>query len=173
MTVLIVVSDVRDWPFETPGAEVIDAQSYLTSPDFSSENRSCRIINLCRSYRYQSTGYYVSLLAEARGHKPLPGVITLQDLRNRTSVRVLSDELDELIQQNLGPLQSSEFTLSVYFGRNLARRYDKLALQLFNLFAAPMLRFEFIRDSQGHWQIHRVQSPSPQHAAGQSQALRC
>ncbi len=161
MTVLIVVSDVRDWPFDTPGAEIVDAHTYLTSPDFSSENRSCRIINLCRSYRYQSTGYYVSLLAEARGHKPLPGVITLQDLRNRTSVRVLSDELDELIQQTLSPLQSSEFTLSVYFGRNLARRYDKLALQLFNLFAAPMLRFEFSRDGQGRWHIHRVQSPSP------------
>ena len=161
MTVLIVVSDVKDWPFETPGTEVVDAHTYLTSPTYAAGSPAHRIINLCRSYKYQSTGYYISLLAEARGHKPLPGVVTLQDLKNRASVRVLSDELDELIQQNLSPLQSSEFTLSVYFGRNLARRYDRLAMHLFNLFAAPMLRFEFLRNDEGRWQIRRVQTPSP------------
>ena len=104
MTVLIVASDVTDWPFEIPGVEVVDAWTYLTSPEFATGARSSRVVNLCRSYRYQSTGYYVSLLAEARGHKPLPGVITLQDLKTRASVKVLSDELDELIQQNLHPV---------------------------------------------------------------------
>lgn len=158
MSVLIVASDAKDWPFEIPGVEVVDAWAYLTSPEFSSGGRNCRVVNLCRSYRYQSTGYYVSLLAEARGHKPLPGVITLQDLKNRASVKVLSDELDELIQQNLHPLQSSEFTLSVYFGRNMARRYDRLALHLFNLFAAPLLRFEFARNDEGQWLIRKVQT---------------
>ncbi len=115
MSILIIASDVKDWPFQIPGVEVVDAWTYLTSPEFASGARNSRVVNLCRSYRYQSTGYYVSLLAEARGHKPLPGVITLQDLKTRASVKVLSDELDELIQQNLHPLQSNEFTLSVYF----------------------------------------------------------
>ena len=68
MTVLIVVSDVKDWPFETPGTEVVDAQTYLTSPSYAAGSPAHRIINLCRSYKYQSTGYYISLLAEARGH---------------------------------------------------------------------------------------------------------
>ncbi len=158
MSVLIVASDVKDWPFEIPGVEVVDAWTYLTSPEFASASRNARVVNLCRSYRYQSTGYYVSLLAEARGHKPLPGVITLQDLKTRASVKVLSDELDELIQQNLNLLQSNEFTLSVYFGRNMARRYDRLALHLFNLFAAPLLRFEFGRNDDGQWQIRKVQT---------------
>lgn len=161
MSVLIVASEVTDWPFEIPGVEVIDAWTYLTSPEYAGGSKSQRVMNLCRSYRYQSTGYYVSLLAEARGHKPVPGVITLQDLKNRASVKVLSDELDELIQQNLGPLQSNEFTLSVYFGRNMARRYDRLALHLFNLFAAPLLRFEFARNDEGIWQIRKVQTPAP------------
>ncbi|MFO0979571.1 MAG: RimK family protein [Planctomycetaceae bacterium] len=161
MSVLIVASEVTDWPFEIPGVEVIDAWTYLTSPEYAGGSKSQRVMNLCRSYRYQSTGYYVSLLAEARGHKPVPGVITLQDLKNRASVKVLSDELDELIQQNLGPLQSNEFTLSVYFGRNMARRYDRLALHLFNLFAAPLLRFEFARNDEGVWQIRKVQTPAP------------
>jgi len=158
MSVLIVASDVKDWPFEIPGVDVVDAWTYLTSPEFASGSRHSRVINVCRSYRYQSTGYYVSLLAEARGHKPLPGVVTLQDLKNRANVKVLSDELDELIQQNLHPLQSSEFSLSVYFGRNMARRYDRLALHLFNLFASPLLRFDFSRNEEGQWQIQKVQT---------------
>ena len=38
-----------------------------------------RIVNLCRTDRYQGRGYYVSLLAEARGHRALPEVKTLNE----------------------------------------------------------------------------------------------
>ena len=48
-----------------------------------------RVFNLCRTYRYQTLGYYVSLLAAARGHRPLPTVATLQDLRSHTVVRIV------------------------------------------------------------------------------------
>ncbi len=145
MPVLIVTSNPDDWPFEIPGVDKIDAWNYLTSPDAadSSGSRSTRVFNLCRSYRYQSLGYYVSLLAEARGHKPLPGVITVQDLKTRSVSRLIPDDVDEMIQQNLASLTSDEFTLSVYFGRNLAKRYDRLALHLFNLFPVPLMKFEF------------------------------
>ncbi len=47
-----------------------------------------KLFNLCRSYRYQSSGYYVSLLAEARGHKPQPNVTAIQDLKSQTVVRL-------------------------------------------------------------------------------------
>lgn len=32
------------------------------------------VVNLCRSWKYGSKGYYVSLLADARGQLPIPGV---------------------------------------------------------------------------------------------------
>jgi glutathione synthase/RimK-type ligase-like ATP-grasp enzyme len=32
------------------------------------------VVNLCRSWKYGSKGYYVSLLADARGQHPIPGV---------------------------------------------------------------------------------------------------
>ncbi|APZ95976.1 RimK family protein [Fuerstiella marisgermanici] len=159
MTALIVTSDARDWPFDISGVDVVDAWTYLTSPEFGNARRTTRVFNLCRSYRYQSTGYYVSLLAEARGHKPLPGVTTLQDLKTRSMIRLVSDELDELIQKSLAPLQSSEFTLSVYFGRNLAQRYDRLSLHLFNQFPVPLLRAEFIKRDET-WQIRRIKALS-------------
>ena len=74
------------------------------------------MFNLCRSYRYQSIGYYVSLLAEARGHKPLPNVTTIQDLKSASMIRFVSDDLDDMIQKSLAPIQSERFVLSSYFG---------------------------------------------------------
>lgn len=155
MAILIVTDKVSDWPLEIPGVEVADARRYLTDPEFSTR-RNVRLFNLCRAYKYQSTGYYVSLLAEARGHRPVPNIITLQDVRSQSMVRLASEELDELIQHSLSPLQSDEFSLSVYFGRNLAKRYERLSRQLFELFQAPLLKFRFARDK--HWQIRSVKA---------------
>ena len=154
MAILIVTNNPKEWPFEIPDVEVIDARAYLTKAEYS-DMRGVKLFNLCRSYRYQSTGYYVSLLAEARGHKPLPSVTSIQDLKSQAMVRLVSDDLEELIQKSLAPIQSEKFTLSVYFGRNLAKRYDRLALRLFNMFQSPMLRAQFVRDD-GTWQLRSV-----------------
>jgi hypothetical protein len=156
MSILIVTSDPADWPFETPGVDVVDAWTYLTDQTIS-EQRGVKVFNLCRQYRYQSTGYYVSLLAEARGHKPLPSISTMQDIRSPSLFRLLTDELDNLIQSSFAPLHSNEFTLSVYFGRNTAHCYDRLSLHLFNLFQAPLLRFKFAKQEL-RWQLRSVKT---------------
>ncbi|RFF32714.1 RimK family protein [Wenzhouxiangella sediminis] len=154
MQQLIVVSRAEDWPLEIEGVERVLARDYLTDPGWS-ERRSTRVYNLCRSYGYQSNGYYVSLLAAARGHKPLPSVATLQDFKAPNIVRMTGVELARLIETGLKPLQSDEFTLSIYFGRNLARRYDRLSRALFNLFPAPLLRARFQRLTEG-WALKRI-----------------
>lgn len=153
MSILIVVSNPKDWPLEIPGVEVISGRSYLTDKRYS-EPKGIKVFNLCRSYRYQSIGYYVSLLAEARGHKPLPNITTVQDLKSLSMVRFVSDDLDELIQKSLGHIQSERFVLSCYFGRNLARCYDRLALHLFNLFQCPLLRAHFVHNKK--WQLQSI-----------------
>ena len=153
MQTLIVVNDPEDWPLALPGVELVPARTYLTDPHYS-DLRGTRVYNLCRSYRYQSLGYYVSLLAEARGHRPLPSVTTVQDLKSQTIVRVASEDLDDMIQKSLAHIQGKEFTLSIYFGRNLAKRYDRLCQQLFTLFQAPFLRSFFVyNDKTGKWSI--------------------
>src|SRR5436309_3803564 len=133
--ILIIANDLKDWPFQVPGVEVVDARAYLTRHEYS-ERRGAKLFNLCRSYRYQSIGYYVSLLAAARGHKPLPSITTIQDMKSPAIIRHLSDDLDELIEKSLTPIHSKEFVLSIYFGRNVAKRYDALSRNLFNLFHA-------------------------------------
>lgn len=154
MAILIVVNDPRQWPFQIPDVEVVSARNYLTKPEFS-ELRSAKLFNLCRSYRYQSAGYYVSLLAEARGHRPLPDVMTIQDLKSQAMMRLVSGELDDLIQSSLTRIQSTKFTLSIYFGRNLTRRYDRLCLQLFNMFRSPLLRAQFSKEKE-RWQLKSI-----------------
>ncbi len=154
MPTLIVTNSPKDWPEEVVEVPVVDAKTYLSDPTFS-EPRGVKVFNLCRSYRYQSTGYYVSLLAEARGHKPIPNIATIQDLKTQAIVRLVSDELDELIQKSLAPIKSDKFTLSIYFGANMARRYDRLSLHLFNQFQTPLLRASFMREKQG-WQLRSI-----------------
>ncbi len=155
MQALIVSESIKDWPQDIPNVELVGAWHYLTDESFV-RKRNVKVFNLCQSLKYQSTGYYVSLLAEARGHKPMPGVIALQDLKSPTMLRSIGSELDETIQKSLANLHSDEFELSVFFGRNMAKRYERLARQLFNMVQIPLMRFKFVRN--GNWQIRSVKA---------------
>lgn len=150
---LIVVYYPNNWPLKIPNAEVVSAKSYLTDPKYS-QVKGIRVYNLSRSYRYQSLGYYVSLLAAARGHHPIPIVRTIQDMKSQSIIRFVSDELDDLIQKSLKGIQSSKFTLSIYFGRNVAKKYDRLSRYLFNLITSPLLRAYFVYTTK--WQLQNV-----------------
>ena len=154
MAVYLVVENPKRWPLALPGAQVVAAREYLTDTKFSEDRRS-RVFNLCRSYGYQTVGYYVSLLATARGHRPLPSVHTIYELRQSAILRIVSDDLDELLQTSLAPLKSKEFELSIYFGRNLAARYDRLCQALFEHFPVPLLRAEFAYDKD-RWRLEGV-----------------
>jgi len=151
---LFIVNNRSNWNLEIPGVEVVEARSYLTDDVYSSI-RNAKVYNLCKSYRYQSAGYYVSLLASARGHKPVPNVLTIQDLKSQSIVKIVTDDLDQLIQSGLKPIQADSFTLSIYFGKNLAKKYERLASRLFALFQAPMLRATFIRKKK-EWLLKSI-----------------
>lgn len=143
MSGLVVVDQLADWPVEIPGVEVVTAWKYLTHDEFT-RIRGARVYNLCRTFSYQTTGYYVSLLAGARGHRILPDITTVQDLKLAESPSVLNDEIEELMQKSLARLGSSEYVLNVYFGDSPFVRHEKLARALFNLFPAPLLQAKFV-----------------------------
>jgi glutathione synthase/RimK-type ligase-like ATP-grasp enzyme len=147
MRKIVVTNNPADLDFYRQDIEIAAAKSYLTESKYA-EIESARIFNLCKSYRYQSTGYYVSLLAEARGHRAFPNISTIQDLKSKTLIRIISDDIEELIQKSLSKIQSKDFTLSIYFGKNIAKQYDKLCSQLYNLFQAPLLRAKFFYDKK-------------------------
>ncbi|MFD2999006.1 RimK family protein [Pontibacter toksunensis] len=164
MRKIVVVDYLRDWDEATEDTEVVDTQTYLTDSAYT-DIKNARIFNLSRSYRYQSAGYYVSLLAEARGHKAIPSVTTMQDLKSPTIVRAITVEINDLIQKSLSGLRSNTFTLSIYFGHNVAMKYEKLCKQLHDLFKAPLLRAQFVLKEE--WVLQSI-SPIPVHEVPES-----
>jgi len=155
VSTIVVLENPARWHLRIPGVMVMSAKDYLLDPTVAGI-KTAKVFNLCRHYTYQTAGYYVSLLAAARGHKPLPTLATLQDLRQPPLVRMLSQDLDDLIQRNLSALKSNRFELSIYFGRNMAKRYDDLSAALFRQFPCPFLRAEFAKGSR--WRLERVRA---------------
>ncbi|GAB4546265.1 MAG: RimK family protein [Phycisphaerales bacterium] len=153
MTPIVVVDAPKRFPLRIPGATVVSAFGYLSDPELA-QGPGRKVFNLCRSFKYQAAGYYVSLLAEARGHRPLPSVSAIQDLRLAPVLKLVSQDIDGLIQSNLRRIRSDTFDLSIYFGRNVSPARDRLALAIFNAFPAPLLRARFERN--GTWRLASV-----------------
>ena len=156
--VLIVVNHARDWPNEVPGATVISAREYLTDAAFG-ETQAARVINLCRTERYQGRGYYVSMLAEAQGHHPLPELKVLGDLHSEGPETLLAGLPADVIQRALGNAGADIVNVDAYFGRDPSRKHDSLAQRLFSLVRAPLLRVTFARVGE-RWRVQRVRALS-------------
>jgi glutathione synthase/RimK-type ligase-like ATP-grasp enzyme len=147
MSKLIVVEKPESWNFTLDDVEVISPERYISDEIYQSL-KSIRVLNLCKSYQYQSEGYYVSLLAEARGHKVLPGVSTLQDLRFPSILRDDSQDFDDLIQNTFKTEPYDRVEFNIYFGITQSENLNKLALQLFQLVQAPSLRAVFAKKNK-------------------------
>jgi glutathione synthase/RimK-type ligase-like ATP-grasp enzyme len=157
----IVVDDPSDWSPFYPSEHVISFADYLTLPE-DSFRQPLRVINLCKSERYLSRGYYCSLLAEARGHRVLPGVATLNILRNRKLFLLEFDDLEERIDELLRehPLaKGEEFKVLSYFGRVKEQALSPLARDLFERFACPILAIEFRK--RARWEIGSLEPLAP------------
>jgi glutathione synthase/RimK-type ligase-like ATP-grasp enzyme len=157
MNKYIVVNQPEHWNFSTDNITVISSQDYLTNPKYSLL-KSARIFNLCKDYSYQSKGYYVSLLAEARGHLPIPTTKNIVDIKTLKLVRIVSDEFDDVIQQSLKNIKSQDFTLSIYFGQNVAQKYKNLSSLFYKHFQVPFLRVNFNHTTK--WNIQNIKAIS-------------
>jgi glutathione synthase/RimK-type ligase-like ATP-grasp enzyme len=152
---LIVVDDPKAWTLGGHDGDVVSVSDYL-APAEPWPSRGVRVFNLARSYGYQTRGYYVSLLAEARGHRVMPDVRTIQDLNAPGFVRFIPTDVEELIQKSLSRLKSDDFVLSIYFGENMAAQHQALARALFRLFPVPFLRAKFGRGQK--WSIRGLRA---------------
>ena len=159
MNIYFVVSQQQDWRIDIPGMTVISAQTYLMDPACG-DLPSTKVFNLCRTYRYQGDGYYVSLLAEARGHHPLPDVEAMKDLHSDQLVQDVTARLGNLIDCSFSRTSEDVTDLAIYFGRDVGSAHPHLAQQLFRLLRIPLLhvRFERAHDS---WHLCSIYAGSP------------
>jgi hypothetical protein len=78
--------------------KVLTTRDYLARPEMFRGARP-NIINLSRSYSYQSRGYYASLLAAARGQRVIPSVETIIDLSARKLYENAIPELEDALNK--------------------------------------------------------------------------
>lgn len=157
MNKYIVVNQPEKWKFSIENITVISSQKYLTNSKFSLIKKA-RIFNLCKDYSYQTKGYYVSLLAEARGHLAIPTIKNLVDLKDLKLVKIVSDDFDDVIQQSLKNIKSRAYTLSIYFGQNVAQKYKELSSLFYKHFQVPFLRVQFSFNTK--WNIQSIKAIS-------------
>jgi glutathione synthase/RimK-type ligase-like ATP-grasp enzyme len=151
VSILVVIENPEDCPLLLNGIEAVAARNYLTDSSFASM-KGVKVFNICKSYRYQSIGYYVSLLAEARGHKSIPGTTTIQDMKSVGIIRLVSDSVDDLLSKLLPQTEEKKLSINIYFGKTCDKKYDSLGSALFKSFPAPFLRADFTKTNQWHLQ---------------------
>ena len=154
MKVLFIVERAQQWSFEIAGAGVATARAYLTDPAYASGSHP-QVVNFCRVDRHQGRGYYVSLLAEARGHRPLPDVKTIEDLQADAPMKALAAQIDEFAGTSIRHDATDRFEIDAYFGRDPAERHPELARQLFAIVKAPLIRARFKREN-GAWKLDKL-----------------
>ena len=150
---LIILNNPAHWNFDIEEVEVVSAKAYLTDSRYATM-KNARVFNLCRSYRYQSVGYYVSLLAAARDHRAIPSVTTVQDFRSQTIVRTIAEDIDDLIQKTFSKVTDKEITLYIYFGQTVLPEHRFVGRALYNLFQAPLLKVTLVFNKK--WLVQQI-----------------
>ena len=154
---VILLDGLGQWKKGFPDYPVVAVRDYLVDPAWSNR-RNLRVLNLCRDTDYHSPGYYASLLAEARGHKVIPSVRTLQDLSRKamysTELGDLDKQVDKLFRDH--PVETTRFELLVCFGQCEAHELRHLARALFEAFRAPLIKVE-LKHSRA-WHITSIRS---------------
>src|SRR5262244_2216483 len=91
---VILVDQPKDLPNAETPHKVITTSEYLARPRLFDMGRP-KLVNLSRSYAYQSKGYYASLLAVPRGPPVLPTVQTTLELREAKLYEPALPELED------------------------------------------------------------------------------
>ena len=156
---IVVYDQPLEWLNLVKNITLIDANTFLNSPTYRNA-KDMRIFNLCSSYAYQTLGYYVSLLAQARKLRAVPNVATIEDFTDETITESIGDEVQELIRKRLKKVRGNEFHLRIIFGETSQVRYLDLAKAMYRLFESPFIDLVFKKNH--HWALAKVAPISPQ-----------
>lgn len=129
--IIVIVEKTKDWNSFYPAEKLLTPDDYLinwddNAPENKDDKERIKIINLCRSYKYLSAGYYCSLLAEARGHSVIPSVKALNDLSRQFLYNLETEDLDQTIQKALkGQNHQEPFSIKIFSAKR-SMRYFKM-----------------------------------------------
>ena len=154
---IILVDSLRDFDNAATPHKVITAKDYLARPQLFQGARP-QVINLSRSYLYQSRGYYCSLLAEARGHRVMPSVETMVDLSSRSLYAQALPELEDALTKAVAASEDKTLPqrIVVFFGMIEDRRLDRFSKLIFDWFRTPLLEVIVEKENGSRPQIKRL-----------------
>lgn len=145
---VILSSRMNDIDHAATSHKVLATRDYLARPELFRGSRP-NIINLARSYRYQSRGYYASLLAGARGQRVIPSVETIIDLSARKLYENAIPELEDTLNKVCAKAGERPSRLNIFFGYTADQRLERFARLVFDWFRAPFVEVT-IKDN-GAW----------------------
>ncbi|WP_163558878.1 RimK family protein [Halomonas sp. NO4] len=158
----IVVDRLADWRPYYPTEDLVSADDFLAldrrhRAGNGEAERATHVINLCSDLDYLGSGYYVSLLAQARSQRVLPTVETLNALSRKALIDLelasLAPLLGDLARK--GQLTGDSLVLRVLFGECLEPGLAKLARRLFERLPCPLLEARLVR-RQDEWRLARL-----------------
>jgi len=140
---VLVADQPRDLVARDLPHVIVSSEDYVARPFMFGGGRQ-KIVILARSYNYQTQAYYCSLLAEARGHRVLPSVETMLELRSRQHYEHAIPELEEAFNRDLKSAQGEPPpSLFVALGRPETSGFERFSQLLFDWFRAPALTVTF------------------------------
>ncbi len=159
---VIVVEKRSDFRWPESGCLIVTAEEFIAGAA-TKRGRSTKVINLCRNYDYQGTGYYCSLLAEARDERITPSMETIVELQQRASQAPMLSELS----RSIGTLEQlpravSQLTLHVYFGHSDDAEFADLARVSFERLRCPLLEITLEHaEASTAWQVSAIRALDP------------
>ena len=156
---VILVDHARDFPNAETPHKVITTSDYLARPKLFAGGGRAKIINLSRSYNYQSKGYYASLLAEARGHRIIPSVETMLELRERKLYEQSLPDLQEALTAPPIARAPTRRRLSIFCSASACRpdpRFEAFGRLLFDWYRCPAIEVTITPGKR--WKIDRLRA---------------
>ncbi|WP_300432558.1 RimK family protein [uncultured Thalassolituus sp.] len=152
---LVLVDQISDWSPYYPTNQVVAISDYLS--DYA-ETKGY-VINLCRDYSYLGSGYYGSLLAEARGGQVFPSVRAIRELNSFESGQPLlpkhSRTLENISRKD--ETHPDRLDLRSFFGITQNAEMASIARRIFEVFGFPVVDVSFTRVQANLWVISSVQ----------------
>jgi glutathione synthase/RimK-type ligase-like ATP-grasp enzyme len=155
---LIIVEQESDKDWAGSAGQPVTMREYVTDPARYTQ-RNQRVVNLSGDLGYMDLGYYVSLLAEARGQKVVPTVGTILGLSRKTLYSLDLPEMNAALRSDILKLAQpprSGFSLVISFGQPHDGRFKAFARALFDRFRCPLLRVT-VGMEEARWRIAQLQ----------------
>jgi len=157
---IVIVDRLPSVIGEMEGRLIMTAEDYINNSfDLESvRNGKLRVVNLCQNYDYLKTGYYCSLLADARGHRCIPSVLDVAHANWKRVYRHAIADLNAALRTYPLPDEILALgTVNVFFGRTSHDDLRFISRKVFDAFRMPAIRITFKKRAE-KYEIEDVES---------------